>query len=72
MGEKRTRYPLAVNLVPFILETGGRMGMAARNFARRLAPVGPNRNVALQELWQDVATELQKQNALMVLRSQGT
>ena len=70
--EKLARYPAAPNLVPFVLEMGGRAGTMARAFVRRHAPVDlAERTSSIASLWQDVSVALQRQNALMWLRAEG-
>ncbi len=58
-----------------MLETGGRIGPAARALARRIAPTGAEeRTQALGGLWQTLSVALQKHNAVMVhnaMRAQG-
>ena len=67
-GHKRDRYPRAVGLVPFVVETGGRVCPAARAMARRLAPTDPAlRSKTLAGLWQSVAVTVQRHNALQWL-----
>eukprot|EP00972_Heterocapsa_arctica_P037575 5530263-Heterocapsa_arctica.AAC.1 len=52
-GAKRERYRTAQNLVPFVNETGGRVGEAARAMACRLAATAPTeRSAAIADLWQ--------------------
>eukprot|EP00969_Alexandrium_andersonii_P205078 9061672-Alexandrium_andersonii.AAC.1 len=66
-GSKRSKYKNAAGLVPFVLETGGRVGPAARALARRAAPTGAEeRTQALGSLWQTLSVMLQKRNAIMV------
>ena len=68
--DKLRRYPHAANLVPFVIETGGRIGTLARAFARRHAPKEPEmRSRAISCLWHDVSAVCQRHNALMCLRS---
>ena len=65
---KRERYRDAVGLVPFVLETGGRVGEAARAMARHVAPTDPaERTQAISDLWRAVAVDVQKANAIMLL-----
>jgi len=69
---KRARYPQAVGLVPFALETGGRPGAAARGLVRRLAPTEPAlRTEAIGDLWQSLGVVVQRANALRVLALAG-
>ena len=71
-ADKRDRYPRARDLVPFVIEAGGRIGKAPREFVRRVAPGSPSaRAEAIGELWQDISTQLQKSNAWMIMRSTG-
>ena len=70
--EKLARYPMAPNLVPFVIEMGGRAGNMARAFVRRHAPIDlATRTVAIASLWQDISVVLQRHNALMWLRAEG-
>ena len=65
------RYPGA-DLVPFVLETLGRPGEAAKAFRRALAPVDPEeRSVALSEAWQSISTIIQMANAEALLTAEG-
>jgi hypothetical protein len=71
-GTKRERYRTAQNLVPFVIETGGRVGEAARALACRLAPTAPTeRSAAIADLWQTVSVTVQKHNAIMLLARAG-
>ena len=55
---KRSRYPSA-DLVPFPLETGGRLGTDARAFLARLANSAEDRALELQYLQRAVSSVLQ-------------
>ena len=67
-GVKRSKYHLATGLVPFILETAGRIGPAARAMVRRLAPTEPAaRSAAISSLWQSISVILQKHNGRLIL-----
>jgi len=68
---KRLRYPGA-DLVPFVLETLGRPGEAAKSFLRALAPVDPEeRSVVLSAAWQSISTIIQVANAEALLTAEG-
>ena len=67
-GTKHARYQNATDLVPFVLETGGRVGAAARAMVQRLAPVVPEmRSAAVGALWRGASARVQKANAMMAL-----
>ena len=66
-SHKRNKYYNAVGLVPFVFETGGRIGPAARALVRRLAPTEPaHRTAAINNLWQTLEVAMQKHNAIMI------
>ena len=65
-SQKRNKYKNAVGLTPFVVETGGRIGLAARSIARRMAPTTlQERSKAISGLWQTVAVVLQRHNGVM-------
>ena len=55
---KRARYASA-DLVPFAVETGGRLGADARAFLVRCAEAAPDRDKELQYLYRAVSSVLQ-------------
>ena len=62
---KRARYPHS-DLVPFALETGGRMGNDARAFIARLADAADDRHSELQYLHRAISSMLQNGVAMML------
>ena len=62
---KRARYPHA-DLVPFALETGGRMGNEARAFLHRMADSAEDRHRELQYLYRAISSTLQSGIARML------
>ena len=58
--------------MPFALEKGGRVEVAARAMARRVALTDPvARTAAIADLWQTVGLKVQRANALHVLAAVG-
>ena len=55
---KRERYPTA-DLVPFALETSGRLGQDARALLMKMADAADDRNRELQVLYRAVSSVLQ-------------
>ena len=62
---KRARYPNR-DLVPFALETGGRMGNDARAFLSRMADAAEDRHSELQYLQRAISSVLQDGIAMML------
>ena len=67
-SKKRSTYRNARGLVPFIFETGGRVGVSGLAMVRRLAPTDPvQRSACIGGLWQTLQVALQRHNALILL-----
>ena len=65
--EKRRRYP-GPDLVPFVLETGGRLGEAAEALIRSVAPKDPaERSAAIASAKRSLSSLLQMGNAEAVI-----
>ena len=66
--DKRKRYNNHPQLIPFVLETGGRWGTTAEEFIRSIAPTDTTeRTEALTQLRYMLACSLQRNNADMIL-----
>ena len=71
---KRARYPTN-GLVPFAVETGGRLSTEARAFIVRMAGAAENRTTELQYLYRAISSVLQDGVARQLLKAtsgQGT
>ena len=65
---KRTRYQNHQDLIPFVLETGGRWGPTAEAFTKGIAPTEPTeRAECLTHLRYILSTSLQRNSADMIL-----
>ena len=65
--EKRKRYP-GPDLVPFVVEAGGRLGEAAESLIRSVAPKDPvERSMAISAAKRSLSTLLQLGNAEVVI-----
>ena len=66
-AHKREKYP-GISVVPFVVEHFGRWGEDAIALAKRLAPAeGHLRAEAISELYQDIASAIQRANADAIL-----
>ena len=66
--DKRRRYNDHPQLIPFVLETGGRWGPTAEAFIKSVAPTDTTeRTEALTQLRYALACSLQRNNADMIL-----
>ena len=69
-ADKHRRYPGA-DLLPCVLEGGGRWGIELRGFVKAVAPTGGRRAAAINDLRQRLAVALQRGVAAMLLGSAG-
>ena len=69
-ADKHRRYPGA-DLLPGVLEGGGRWGIELRGFVKAVAPTGGRRAAAINDLRQRLAVALQRGVAAMLLGSAG-
>ena len=65
---KRNKYE-PHEIVPLVLESGGRVGTEFSTFIKELLPEGSQRGIMAQTVWQTIAATLQRANARAILQA---